>query len=105
MKVMLIVKPFHEDVKIMFFLQEEAPANSVPAAAVRQEEQVLFRIIGRKGHVGGCLELIVPFQLLTLGLQSILFILRSIEENRISSGEVKFLEIRRNIESEGNFLG
>ena len=77
----------------------------MPAAAVRQEEQVLFRIIGRKGHVGGCLELIVPFQLLTLGLQSILFILRSIEENRISSGEVKFLEIRRNIESEGNFLG
>lgn len=77
----------------------------MPAAAVRQEEQVLFRIIGRKGHVGGCLELIVPFQLLTLGLQSILFILRSIEENRISSGEVKFLEIRRNVESEGNFLG
>ena len=69
----------------------------MPAAAVRQEEQVLFRIIGRKGQVGGCLELIVPFQLLTLGLRLILFILRSIEENRISSGEVKFLEIRRNI--------
>ena len=83
---------------------EEAPANYVPAAAVRQEEQVLFRIIGRKGHVGGCLALIVPFQLLTLGLQSILFILRSKEDNRISSGEVKFLEIRRNIKSEGNCL-
>ena len=104
MTVILIVKPFHEDVWMMSYLQEEAPANSVPAAAVRQEEQVLFRIIGRKGHVGGCLALIVPFQLLTLGLQSILFILRSKEDNRISSGEVKFLEIRRNIKSEGNCL-
>ena len=66
---------------------------------------MLFRIIGRKGHVGGCLELIVPFQLLTLGLQSILFILRSIEENRISSGEVKFLEIRRNVEKRRQFSG
>ena len=66
---------------------------------------MLFRIIGRRGHVGGFLELIVPFQLLALGLQSILLILRLIQENRISSGEVKFLEIRRNIESEGNFLG
>jgi len=25
----------------------------VPAAAVRQEERVLFELIGRKGHVGG----------------------------------------------------
>ena len=37
----------------MTLFTEEAPANSVPAAAVRQEEQVLFGIIGRKGHVGG----------------------------------------------------
>ena len=97
MTVILIVKPFHEDVWMMSYLQEEAPANSVPAAAVRQEEQVLFRIIGRKGHVGGFCGLIVPFQVLSLGLQLILSILRSMEENRISSGEVKFLEIRRNI--------
>ena len=88
----------------MPYLQKEAPANSVPAAAVRQEEQVLFRIIGRKGHVGGYLLLIVPFQLLALGLQSIHFILRSKEEDRISSGEVKFLDIRRNIKCEGNLL-
>ena len=33
--------------------QKRSSANSVPAAAVRQEEQVLFGIIGRKGHVGG----------------------------------------------------
>ena len=48
--------------------------------------------------------LIVPFQLLALGLQSIHFILRSKEEDRISSGEVKFLDIRRNIKCEGNLL-
>jgi hypothetical protein len=32
---------------------EEAPANSVPAAAVIRRERALFGIIGRKGHVGG----------------------------------------------------
>ncbi len=34
--------------------QEEAPANSVPAAAVIRGEQALFGITGRKGRVGGC---------------------------------------------------
>ncbi len=33
--------------------QEEAPANSVPAAAVIRGEQALFGITGRKGRVGG----------------------------------------------------
>ena len=33
--------------------EEEAPANSVPAAAVIQGGQALFGIIGRKGRVGG----------------------------------------------------
>ncbi len=32
---------------------EEAPANSVPAAAVIRGEQVLFGFTGRKGSVGG----------------------------------------------------
>ncbi len=32
---------------------EEAPANSVPAAAVRRRVQALFGIIGRKERVGG----------------------------------------------------
>ena len=36
----------------MTLLKEEAPANSVPAAAVIQEGQVLFFIIRRKGSVG-----------------------------------------------------
>ncbi len=31
----------------------EAPANSVPAAAVIRGAQALFGIIGRKGRVGG----------------------------------------------------
>jgi hypothetical protein len=34
-------------------LEEEAPANSVPAAAVRRGGQVLFGMTRRKGHVGG----------------------------------------------------
>ena len=32
---------------------EEAPANSVPAAAVRQRVQTLLGITGHKAHVGG----------------------------------------------------
>jgi len=32
---------------------EEAPANSVPAAAVIRGAQALFGIIGRKGRAGG----------------------------------------------------
>ncbi len=36
---------------------EEAPANSVPAAAVIQRGQALFGIIGRKGRVGGQVSL------------------------------------------------
>ncbi len=32
---------------------EEAPANSVPAAAVIRRVQALIGITGRKGHVGG----------------------------------------------------
>ena len=36
---------------------EEAPANSVPAAAVIRGVQALFGIIGRKARVGGFLSL------------------------------------------------
>ena len=35
---------------------EEAPANSVPAAAVIRGELALSGIIGRKGHVGWTLS-------------------------------------------------
>jgi hypothetical protein len=37
---------------------EEAPANSVPAAAVIRRVQALFGIIGRKGQVGGLVSLL-----------------------------------------------
>ena len=33
--------------------QEEAPANYVPAAAVRRRGRALSGVTGRKGHVGG----------------------------------------------------
>ncbi len=36
--------------------QEEAPANSVPAAAVIRGEQTLFGITGRKGRAGGSIS-------------------------------------------------
>ena len=36
-------------------LGKEAPANSVPAAAVTRRVQALIGITGRKGHVGGLL--------------------------------------------------
>ena len=38
---------------IMTLVEEEAPANSVPAAAVIRRELALFGITGRKAHVGG----------------------------------------------------
>jgi hypothetical protein len=37
----------------MTVLTEEAPANSVPAAAVIRRVQALFGFIGRKARVGG----------------------------------------------------
>ena len=36
----------------MTLLEKEVPVNSVPAAAVRQEERVLSGQIGRKEFVG-----------------------------------------------------
>ncbi len=39
--------------RIMTVPLEEAPANSVPAAAVIRRGQALFGIIGRKARVGG----------------------------------------------------
>ena len=38
--------------KIKTLFEKEAPANSVPAAAVRQGGRVLFIVIRRKGFVG-----------------------------------------------------
>ena len=55
MKAILVVKLFDE-VKIMTKLQEQVPANSVPAAAVRRRMQVLSGITGRKASVGGLIS-------------------------------------------------
>ncbi len=38
---------------VLTLLTEEAPANSVPAAAVIRRVQALIGITGRKAHVGG----------------------------------------------------
>ena len=37
----------------MTLLLVEAPANFVPAAAVKRRGRVLFNMTGRTGHVGG----------------------------------------------------
>lgn len=39
----------------MMLSNDEAPANFVPAAAVKRRGQVLFIMTGRKGYVG-CLS-------------------------------------------------
>ncbi len=39
--------------RVLTLLTEEAPANSVPAAAVIRRVQALIGITGRKAHVGG----------------------------------------------------
>ena len=41
----------------MTVLEEEAPANYVPAAAVIRRGRALSGMIGRKGRVGGLLSL------------------------------------------------
>ena len=47
-----VVKLFQQ-VKMMTVTTEEAPANSVPAAAVIRRGLALFGITGRKARVGG----------------------------------------------------
>ncbi len=49
-------KDFGDNPKFMTVPAEEAPANSVPAAAVIRRGRALFGIIGRKGRVGGLIS-------------------------------------------------
>ncbi|KAF1856773.1 hypothetical protein Lal_00042261 [Lupinus albus] len=75
-------------------LEEEAPANSVPAAAVRRGGQVFFGMTGRKGHspkTGGMLS--KPIHL------------SETEESGISCVGVKSADLRRKAKSEGSSLG
>ncbi len=82
---------------------KEAPANSVPAAAVIRGVQALFGIIGRKGRVGG-LKSDVKAQGLTLEVHLKLTDLSMGEGSGIPGVEVKFVDIRRNTCGEGDFL-
>ncbi len=49
----------------MTVLEEEAPANFVPAAAVIRRGRVLFHKTGRKGFVDGLFRLSIKFLSLT----------------------------------------
>ena len=60
-----VVKPCQEDeilpieyIGNLTVPPKEAPANSVPAAAVIRRVQALFGITGRKARVGGLLSLL-----------------------------------------------
>ena len=50
-------KPLSDGTNTMTVPSEEAPANSVPAAAVRQRVQALSGLTGCKGRVGGRVSL------------------------------------------------
>ncbi len=83
---------------------KEAPANSVPAAAVIRRVRALFGIIGRKAHVGGFVSLTVKARGSTPGLQGILRGLSQVEVGRIPGVAVECVEIRRNTRGEGGQL-
>ncbi len=88
----------------MTVTKEEAPANSVPAVAVRRREQALLGITGRKGCVGGFLSKMLKIPNL---IWKVHFILKSLsvgEETGIPQVEVKFVDMRKNTKGEGKFL-
>ncbi len=82
---------------------KEAPANSVPAAAVIRGVRALFGITGRKERVGGLLSQVkargstpeVHLKLRDLSMG---------EGSGIPGVAVKCVDIRRNISGEGDFL-
>ncbi len=79
---------------------EEAPANSVPAAAVTRGAQALFGTIGRKGRRRSC-----PSGVKARGSTPEVHLkqqdLNTGEERGIPGVEVKFVDIRRNTDGEG----
>ena len=82
---------------------EEAPANSVPAAAVIRRGQALFGITGRKGRVGGRKSGVKALGS-TWELRLILPGLSPGEDGGIPSVEVKFVDIGKNTGGEGGHL-
>ncbi len=83
---------------------EEAPANSVPAAAVIRREQALFGITGRKGRAGGLVSQMRNSPAQPVELHPILPDLRSVEESGIPSVAVECVDIGKNTGGEGGSL-
>ena len=84
---------------------EEAPANSVPAAAVIQRVRALFGITGRKARAGGPLSLSVKCRGSTPCSPEILEGWRHVEASGIPGVAVECVEIRKNTGGEGGLLG
>ncbi len=84
---------------------EEAPANSVPAAAVIQRVRALFGITGRKARAGGFLSPSVKCRGSTPSVPRILGGWRHVEASGIPGVAVGCVEIRKNTGGEGGLLG
>jgi hypothetical protein len=84
---------------------KEAPANSVPAAAVIQRVRALFGITGRKARAGGPLSLSVKRRGSTPCSPEILEGWRQVEAGGIPGVAVECVEIRKNTRGEGGLLG
>ena len=84
---------------------KEAPANSVPAAAVIRRVQALFGIIGRKARAGGRKSPWVKGRGSTPSTPRILFDWRHVEASGISGVAVECVDIRKNTGGEGGLLG
>ncbi len=82
---------------------EEAPANSVPAAAVIRRELALFGITGRNAR-RRTFKSGVKSRGSTSELPLILIVLSPREVSGIPSVEVKFVDIRKNTSGEGGSL-
>ena len=84
---------------------EEAPANSVPAAAVTRRGRALFGFTGRKGRVGGQMSPVLNSHRLTGEMHWIPSGLRTVETSGIPGVAVECVEIWKNTSGEGDSLG
>ena len=84
---------------------EEAPANSVPAAAVIQRVRALSGITGRKGRVGGPVTRAVKARGSTPGRRCERGDWSTSEAGGIPGVAVECVEIRKNTGGEGGLLG
>ena len=84
---------------------EEAPANSVPAAAVTRRGRALLGFTGRKGRVGGLESPALKTYRSTEGMRWILQGLRVVEAGGIPGVAVECVDIGKNTGGEGGLLG